>query len=187
MRIRAEEISFWPKSVERLDTRDDDGSDASDVCLERPYPTMLKRHSEGSETKAPIDTKSELRGKGPAAGSAPAEDSFTLHIEAGSFKTTGEVVVLLGENGTGKSTFLDLLGSWLLHGEAYGHEGVGANRNTGKGAANKTEVQGLVAVKRQHPLERARRSWKGSVGKFLECSPAAQAVHERVNSASAKS
>jgi hypothetical protein len=109
--------------------------------------------------------------------------SFTLEVDAGTYIATGEVVVLLGENGTGKSTFLDLLGSWLLHGDRPCDTGSAGdqNRNTGKGAENFTEARGLVAVKRQHPLDRARRLWAGSVGSFLDISPAALMVHDRVS------
>lgn len=136
-----------------------------------------------TEAEAPDPTAKRGGVESAADADEQHRSSFTLEVDAGTYIATGEVVVLLGENGTGKSTFLDLLGSWLLHGDRPCDTGSAGdqNRNTGKGAENLTEARGLVAVKRQHPLDRARRLWAGSVGSFLDISPAALMVHDRVS------
>jgi ATP-binding cassette, sub-family E, member 1 len=46
-------------------------------------------------------------------------EKFTLHVEGGSF-TDSEIIVLLGENGTGKSTFIRLLAGNLKPDESQG-------------------------------------------------------------------
>lgn len=104
--------------------------------------------------------------------------AFKLTVESGSYYEQGQVIVLLGENGTGKSTFIDMFSHWLTTGKA---DGGSDDRNTG-GADNggSKEGKGFVAIKRQHPLERARRVWNGSVKRFLEASPAGQSVHNRM-------
>jgi len=104
--------------------------------------------------------------------------AFKLTVESGSYYEQGQVIVLLGENGTGKSTFIDMFSHWLTTGKA---DGGSDDRNTG-GADNggSKEGKGFVAIKRQHPLERARRVWTGSVKRFLEASPAGQSVHNRM-------
>ena len=38
---------------------------------------------------------------------------FELSINAGEF-TDSEIVVMLGENGTGKTTFIKMLAGWLM-------------------------------------------------------------------------
>lgn len=44
----------------------------------------------------------------------PSQGNFTMNVEAGSF-TDSEILVMLGENGTGKTTFIRMLaGKWLL-------------------------------------------------------------------------
>lgn len=38
----------------------------------------------------------------------PSQGNFTMNVEAGSF-TDSEILVMLGENGTGKTTFIRML------------------------------------------------------------------------------
>ena len=147
-----------------------------------------------------------------AAKEAPSKPSFVLKVEAGTYAENGQVIVLLGENGTGKSTFIELLARNLLNagGGAGGHGGRGGGKGGGKGGAGKggkgqqqnggsaggkarlaaakagmsgdaaaaaNKVNGIVSVKRQHPLERARRMWNGTVREFLDASPVSQACN----------
>ncbi|KAL4855086.1 ABC transporter E family member 2 [Chlorella vulgaris] len=56
------------------------------------------------------DHKKFLNYKYPAM--SKTQGSFTLHVEAGSF-TDSEIIVMLGENGTGKTTFIRMLAGML--------------------------------------------------------------------------
>jgi translation initiation factor RLI1 len=181
---------------------------------------------------------------------------FRLDAEGGCLAKGGEVVVLLGENGTGKTTLLELIAQRLgaasrqqgaekqssrptdctceaslscsqthkrgkscclalveksrnamsradvnnrsKDGSAFLNQAaaVAGDDTKGRGSAPtnpsiKADAQGqsntadtplkrVVAVKRQHPLEKARKKWKGTVGEFLNASPAAQTVHDRM-------
>merc|ERR1712199_59339 len=118
--------------------------------------------------------------------------SFRLKVEPGSYAANGQVVVLLGENGTGKSTFIELLAKYLLSSGSHKSDemSAGTQKNAGKArlaaakaglngdtAAAAMKVNGIVSVKRQHPLERARRIWGGTVREFLDASPVSSAVN----------
>jgi ATP-binding cassette subfamily E protein 1 len=51
------------------------------------------------------------------AGDSGINQTFTLHVEKGSF-TDSEIVVMLGENGTGKTTFIRMMAGLLKSDEA---------------------------------------------------------------------
>ena len=139
-------------------------------------------------------------GAAAAAGgeAEPQKPSFRLRVEAGTYAENGQVVVLLGENGTGKSTFIEMLAQHLVKGIGGGGKGKGKGKggqNGGSanakerlaaakagqnvsGAANAaSKVNGIVSVKRQHPLEKARRLWGGTVREFLDASPVSNACN----------
>ena len=92
------------------------------------YPRMTKtmRHNgnhaaEGGD--APISVFQ------PPAAAAPSEDiaptgQFILHVEPGSF-TDSEILVMLGENGTGKTTFIRMLAGLLKSDEQVAAEAEG--------------------------------------------------------------
>lgn len=70
--------------------------------------------------KYPNMTKTMKGGDGPAPEGSEApgvERKFILHVEAGSF-TDSEIVVMLGENGTGKTTFIRMMAGLLKSDEA---------------------------------------------------------------------
>lgn len=55
--------------------------------------------------------------KGGGEGADAAGRQFVLHVEAGSF-TDSEIIVMLGENGTGKTTFIRMMAGLLKSDEA---------------------------------------------------------------------
>jgi ATP-binding cassette subfamily E protein 1 len=55
--------------------------------------------------------------KGGGEGADAAGRQFILHVEAGSF-TDSEIIVMLGENGTGKTTFIRMMAGLLKSDEA---------------------------------------------------------------------
>jgi len=96
MRFRDEELNF------KLATNFEDAG--KNLQLYR-YPSMTKTMSEDQV----ITEKSKV---------------FKLHIEGGSF-TDSEVIVMLGENGTGKTTFTRMLAGLIKSDEAVAAEAAG--------------------------------------------------------------
>ena len=69
----------------------------------------------------------------------PSPPLQRLQVEAGEF-TDSEIIVMLGENGTGKTTFIRMLAGMLKPGEVHG--GGGGEAMHGEGRA--TGAQGAV-------------------------------------------
>mmetsp|Transcript_59702 Transcript_59702/g.69778 ORF Transcript_59702/g.69778 Transcript_59702/m.69778 type:complete len:684 (-) Transcript_59702:345-2396(-) len=92
--------------------------------------------------------------------------SFTLHVEAGSF-TDGEIIALMGENGCGKTTFMELLAGRTK--EQRGKEstiGSYSATNSSDGAPPSLASLG-VSYKTQSTSPKFRR-FKGTVQEFME-------------------
>jgi len=89
--------------------------------------------------------------------SEKSESTFTLHIEAGDFKEQ-EIIGLIGENGTGKTTFMQLLAG-VFDEPAEGDE------KPVRAAASLKDMG--VSFKRQHNTQRFRR-FGGTVRDLLE-------------------
>ena len=79
LRFRDDSLTF--KVSERAEA--DQAGSKNDVMKQYSYPSMTKTQSKGGST-------------------------FILHVEEGAF-TDSEIIVLLGENGTGKTTFVRML------------------------------------------------------------------------------
>jgi len=75
-----------------------------------PEMTEMDDKSKFGSFEYPATTYTRGRRDGNSSGSSPKP--FTLHIEAGSLRE-GECVALMGENGTGKSTYMEMLAGRL--------------------------------------------------------------------------
>lgn len=65
-----------------------------------------------------------MKGEAGAGMDASKNHQFLLHVEAGSF-TDSEIVVMLGENGTGKTTFIRMMAGLLKSDEQAAAEAEG--------------------------------------------------------------
>mmetsp|Transcript_25212 Transcript_25212/g.37130 ORF Transcript_25212/g.37130 Transcript_25212/m.37130 type:complete len:660 (-) Transcript_25212:320-2299(-) len=92
LRFRDDALSF--KVSERAEQGD--GGDKNDVMRAYSYPAMTKTQTNKTS-------------------------KFILHVEKGSF-TNSEIIVLLGENGTGKTTFVRMLAGLLKSDEQVAFE-----------------------------------------------------------------
>lgn len=92
LRFREDALSF--KVSERAEA--DLGENKNDIMRSYSYPSMTKTQTKGTAR-------------------------FILHVQTGSF-TDSEIIVLLGENGTGKTTFVRMLAGLLKSDEQVAFE-----------------------------------------------------------------
>jgi len=92
---------------------------------------------------------------------------FTLHVESGSFRD-GECIVLLGENGTGKTTFMELLAGKTR--EQRGKESAIGSYDSDNfdGGANKPSLAALGVSYKVQGMNPKFRKFQGNVQQFLE-------------------
>mmetsp|Transcript_42042 Transcript_42042/g.75794 ORF Transcript_42042/g.75794 Transcript_42042/m.75794 type:complete len:680 (+) Transcript_42042:227-2266(+) len=91
--------------------------------------------------------------------------SFTLHVEAGSFRD-GECIVLLGENGTGKTTFMELLAGNTKEQRSKESTDIGSYQANEPGA--KPSLAGLGVSYKTQGLNPKLRKFRGTVQDCLE-------------------
>merc|ERR1740115_572212 len=132
MRFRAEELSFVVSGAETADQIASEGGMGKSTLGTVEYPAMSKTLEK-------------------------AESRFTLHVEPGSFRGA-EMIGLLGENGCGKTTFMEMM--------------AGAFDKKADGSADKSveshSLAGLgVSYKRQHYAPRLRK-FPGTVQELFE-------------------
>jgi len=158
MRFRDHELTFKVTSMDfNPDAGDDDKDDDKDDAAKKKkadkkgaltYPSMTHTRSRKNE-------KGEIISK------------FTLHVESGSFRD-GECIVLLGENGTGKTTFMELLAGKTR--EQRGKEAaIGSyDADNYKEGGNKPSLAALGVSYKVQGMNPKYRKFTGNVQQLLE-------------------
>lgn len=91
-------------------------------------------------------------------GDSGTNRNFVLHVEAGSF-TDSEIVVMLGENGTGKTTFIRMLAGLLKSDEATQAEQ--------EGDAEKAAALGVPQLNVSYKPQKISPKFQGTVRQLL--------------------
>lgn len=103
MRFRDHELTFKVTSMDVVDPDKETAGVETDDKDDKGGPGK-KKDGEKGVLRYPNMTHTLVRKN----EEGEIKSSFTLHVESGTFRN-GECIVLLGENGTGKTTFMELL------------------------------------------------------------------------------
>lgn len=152
MRFRDHELTFKVTTSDFQVKEDEDGKDGT--TSKNDEKTGMLKYPDMSHTLVRKNEDGEV------------VSSFTLHVKSGSFRD-GECIVLIGENGTGKTTFMELLAGRTKEQRgkeevigSYGADIIENNANPSMAALGVSyKMQGM------HPK---LRQFKGSVQELLE-------------------
>jgi ATP-binding cassette subfamily E protein 1 len=160
MRFRDHELTF---KVTSMDFKPDAGDDGDGGDEEKKDDGKKKKAIKTSDLKYPAMTHTRQRKN--EAGEVTTK--FTLHVESGSFRD-GECIVLLGENGTGKTTFMELLAGKTK--EQRGKEAaIGSyDADNYDGGDNKPSLAALGVSYKLQTMNPKIRKFAGTVQQFLE-------------------
>ena len=162
MRFRDHELTFKVTSMDfNPDTGDEGGGD--DKPEEKKDEGKKKKDSKSNDLVYPSMT--HTRSRKNELGEITSQ--FTLHVKSGSFRD-GECIVLLGENGTGKTTFMELLAGKTK--EQRGKESaIGSyDADNYDGGANKPSLAALGVSYKVQTMNPKLRKFQGTVQQFLE-------------------
>jgi len=159
MRFRDHELTF---KVTSMDFNPDAGDDEGDEDEKKEEGKKKKADKKGDLTYPKMThTRSRKNEEGKIIS------QFTLHVESGSFRD-GECIVLLGENGTGKTTFMELLAGKTK--EQRGKEAaIGSyDADNYDGGANKPSLAALGVSYKVQGMNPKYRKFAGTVQQLLE-------------------
>jgi len=155
MRFRANELTFKVRSTDFIVGADDDdveegedkdGKKASDRLGTIRYPLMTKSHvkvdKEGNE-----------------------KSTFKLTVQPGSFRD-GEVIALMGENGTGKTTFMEMLAGRCK--DQRGKEATIGQNGKNKNVGVSPSLAALGVAYKTQAMSPKMRKFTGTVQEIME-------------------